>query len=502
MNALLIYPEFPETFWSFKHALKFIRKKAAVPPLGLLTLAAIMPKEWGKRLVDTNVEKLTDRDLTWADYAFVGGMTLQRDSARAIISKCKEAQLSVVAGGPLFTSEYDQFDDVDHFVLNEAEVTLPHFLEDLDRGRCDRIYTTGDYANMHETPVPLWGLATHRRYAEMCIQFSRGCPYDCEFCNVTALFGRTPRTKTAEQIIAELDGLAQHGWRGQVFFVDDNLIGNKKTLKRELLPALVEWQKKGLGMTFHTEVSINLADDDELMNLMVEAGFDTVFVGIETPDETSLGECSKNQNRSRNMVEDVKRMQQAGLQVQGGFIVGFDSDTPSIFQRQIDFIQNSGIVTAMVGLLQAPVGTRLHTRLSKEGRLNALMSGDNADGTTNIIPIMNLEALREGYKNIVCSIYSPEVYYQRVRTMLREYKAPKIKAPLDLQHLLALFRSVLRLGIVGKERIHYWKLLLWTSLRRPRLFPLAVTLSIYGHHFRKIYEHLVPAKSPASPGSE
>lgn len=495
MNVLLIYPEFPETFWSFKHALKFIHKKASMPPLGLLTLAAIMPKHWEKRLIDMNVQKLSDKDLSWADYAFVGGMTLQRDSARETIARCKKARLTVVAGGPLFTSEYNQFEDVDHFVLNEAEVTLPFFLADLERGCTKRVYTTAEFSNMHESPVPLWELADHRRYAEMSVQFSRGCPFDCDFCNVTSLFGRIPRTKTAGQVIAELDSLAHQGWRGQVFFVDDNLIGNKKTLKRELLPALIDWQKRELGMTFHTEVSINLADDDELMDMMVDAGFDTVFVGIETPDETSLGECSKNQNRSRNMVDDVKRMQQAGLVVQGGFIVGFDNDTPSIFQRQIDFIQRSGIVTAMVGLLQAPAGTRLHARLKKEGRINASMSGDNADGTTNIIPTMSLDALREGYKRIVCSIYSPDVYYRRVKTLLREYQAPKIKAPLDFQHKLALFRSILRLGIIGKERVHYWKLLFWTSLRRPRLFPLAVTLSIYGHHFRKIYEQLLPDRS-------
>jgi radical SAM superfamily enzyme YgiQ (UPF0313 family) len=488
MNVLLIYPEFPDTFWSFKHALKFIRKKASSPPLGLLTVAAMLPPDWTKRLVDVNVTKLAEKDLGWADYALISGMVVQRESARQIVASCQEAGVKVVAGGPLFASEYKQFEEVDHFVLNEAEVTLPPFLADLEQGCAKRVYTTSEFADIHKTPVPLWKLADLDRYATMSLQFSRGCPYNCDFCNVTALFGHQPRTKMARQIIAELNGLYGLGWRGPVFFVDDNFIGNKRLLKNELLPALIEWQKDKAGIPFNTEVSINLADDELLMQMMVEAGFDTVFIGIETPDEDSLSECSKKQNQNRDLVEDVRRIQRAGLQVQGGFIVGFDNDTPSIFQRQIDFIQKSGIVTAMVGLLQAPPGTRLYERLKREGRLLSQISGDNVDGTTNIIPKMNLDTLREGYQNILQHIYSPEHYYQRVKTFLREYKPPKIKASLDFEHILAFFRSIYRLGIMDKARVHYWKLLLWTLFRRPELFPLAVTFAIYGHHFRQVCE--------------
>jgi radical SAM superfamily enzyme YgiQ (UPF0313 family) len=488
MNVLLIYPEFPDTFWSFKHALKFVSKKAASPPLGLLTVAAMLPSEWRKRLVDVNVAKLSEEDLAWADYAFISAMVVQRESARHLIARCKRADVKVVAGGPLFTSEYETFEEVDFFVLNEAEETLPPFIADLEGGTVRRIYATSEYPDIEQTPAPRWDLVDVDRYASMSIQFSRGCPYQCEFCNVTALFGHRPRTKTAKQIIAELDGLYKLGWRGPVFFVDDNLIGNKRSVKSELLPALIEWRADKRGMPFNTEVSINLADDKELMYMMVKAGFDVVFIGVETPNEDSLTECSKSQNKNRDLVEDVKQIQRAGLQVQAGFIVGFDSDTPSIFQRQIDFIQNSGIVTAMVGLLQAPPGTRLYERLRREGRLLDQLSGDNVDGTTNIVPIMNLDTLRDGYKNILRHIYSPEFYYQRVKTFLREYKSPQIKAPLDFQHVLAFFRSVYQLGIVGKERGHYWKLLLWTLFRRPRLFPLAVTLAVYGYHFRKVCE--------------
>ncbi len=492
MNVLLIYPEFPDTFWSFKHALRFVRKRASLPPLGLLTVAAMLPTGWGRRLVDLNVQSLTQADLDWADMAFVSAMAVQRRYAEAAIARCKAAGLTVVAGGPLFTTEPDQFETVDHFVLNEAELTLPPFLADLQAGNARRVYATTEHADLTRTPTPAWELANLKRYATMALQFSRGCPYNCDFCNVTVLLGHRPRLKTADQIVAELDRLYQLGWRESVFFVDDNLIGNKRVLKESLLPALIKWRKGKVGMTFHTEASINLADDEKLMSMMAAAGFNMVFIGIETPSEESLAECGKKHNRNRNLIEDVKRLQRHGLQVQGGFIIGFDNDTPSIFQRQIEFIQKSGIVTAMVGLLQAPMGTRLYQRLAAEGRVLGVTSGDNVDGTTNIVPRMNLEVLHKGYEAVVRTIYAPANYYARVRTFLREYKAPRIAVPIDFEQVLALFRSILRLGIVGKERLEYWKLFFWTLFRRPRLFPLAITFTIYGYHFRQVVDlHIV-----------
>lgn len=488
MNILLVYPEFPDTFWSFKHALKFIHKKAGSPPLGLLTVAAMLPAEWGKRLVDLNATTLTEKDLAWADYVFISAMIVQRDAARILIARCEEAGVKVVAGGPLFTMEHDQFPGVDHFVLNEAELTLPPFLTDLANGCAQPIYTTTEFPDIQRTPVPLWKLANLAHYDTVSIQFSRGCPFSCDFCNVTSLLGHRPRTKTPTQIIAELDGLYAMGWRKNIFFVDDNFIGNKKQIKSEVLPALIEWRKGKIGMPFSTEVSINLADDPELLALMTQAGFDTVFVGIETPNEDSLTECSKNQNKSRDLVKSVRLLQRAGLQVQGGFIVGFDHDTPSIFQQQIDFIQRSGIVTAMVGLLQAPPGTRLHERMEQEGRLVNEMSGDNVDGSTNIIPKMGIEPLREGYHKILGQIYAPQFYYERIMTFLREYQPPKIRVPLEPQYILALGRSIYHLGIRGVERAHYWRLFFWTLFRRPQLFPLAITLAIMGFHFRQVAE--------------
>ena len=486
MNVLLLYPRFPDTFWSFKHALKFIHKHASLPPLGLLTVAAMLPEAWTKRLVDTNVRRLREKDLAWADLVLVSAMIAQRDSARELLARCRAAGKTIVAGGPLFTLEHEQFPEVDHFVLNEAEETLPGFLRDWEARAPQRVYASTRFPDLCQTPAPRWELADLRRYASLSLQYSRGCPFDCEFCNITSMFGHRPRTKTTPQVIAELDQLVRLGWRGGVFFVDDNFIGNKRALKADLLPALIQWQKGKRGIPFFTEASINLADDDELMRLMVDAGFNQVFIGIETPEEANLTECNKGQNRGRDLVADVKRIQRAGLEVQGGFILGFDHDTPGSFQRQIEFIQQSGIVTAMVGLLQAMPGTKLYQRLHRQGRLLGDTTGDNVDGTTNFIPEMNPEALRKGYKTLLEYIYSPGPYYQRIRTFLREYGPPKVSSALNWRSMMAFVHANFRLGVLGRERFQYWRLLLWTFLRCPSQLSLAVTLSIYGHHFRKV----------------
>jgi radical SAM superfamily enzyme YgiQ (UPF0313 family) len=490
-KILLVYPEFPDTFWSFTYALSFIGKKAAFPPLGLITVAALLPEQWTKRLVDTNVDRLTDKALLSADLVFIGGMAVQRTSALQIIERCKALQVKVVAGGPLFTSEPEIFNTVDHLVLDEAELTLPQFLADYRLGLAKKIYRASGFCDPDDTPVPLWELLNMKRYASMNLQFSRGCPFNCDFCNVTTLFGHIPRLKKADRIILELDHIYAAGWRGSIFFVDDNFIGNTRYLKNNLLPALIEWRKDKKGCVFFTESSINLADDPELLDMMVQAGFDSVFIGIESPDEISLTECHKTQNRNRDLLESVGIIHRSGLQVMGGFIVGFDNDGPAIFQRQVDFIQKSGIVTAMVGMLQAIPGTRLFDRLQQESRVTDLFSGDNVDGTTNIIPRMGMENLLNGYQSIMKQIYQPKNYYRRIRTLFRELKSPEIIAPFDLQRFLSFFRAALRLGIFGKERFHYWYLLLWTLLRKPKLMPTAITLSIYGYHYRKICERYI-----------
>ncbi|MBI4187475.1 MAG: B12-binding domain-containing radical SAM protein [Chloroflexi bacterium] len=492
MRILLVYPQYPDTFWSFKHALKFVSKKAAFPPLGLLTVAAMLPDEWEKKLVDMNVTGLTDEDVKWADYVFISAMVVQQSSVKEVIERCKQLNTRIVAGGPLFTTGYEEFEGIDHFVLGEAEVALPRFLEDMDKGCVRHLYTSDTRPDIRKTPVPLWSLINMKNYSSMNAQYSRGCPFNCEFCDIVLLNGHRPRTKEKQQLLEELEALYRLGWRGGVFLVDDNFIGNRKKLKLEMLPAIIEWQKrKGHPFTLSTEASINLADDEELMKLMIDAGFNTVFVGIETPHEDSLLECAKLQNRNRDLVASVKKLQNFGLEVQGGFIVGFDSDPLSIFKNQISFIQKSGIVTAMVGLLNAPPGTRLYQRLKNEHRLIKAFTGNNTDCSLNFIPKMNYETLIDGYKHILNTIYSPRHYYERVKTFLREYHPPgKIATRPQSHHIRAFFKSIWFLGVVEKGRRYYWKLFLSTLLKQPRKFPISISLSVYGYHFRKVAEKI------------
>ncbi len=378
---------------------------------------------------------------------------------------------------------------MDHLVLNEAEITLPLFLADLEQGKARRVYTSPLWANLAHTPVPRFDLLDSRKYASMNIQYSRGCPFDCDFCNITVLYGRAHRTKSAEQVIAELDTLYARGWKSSVFIVDDNFIGNRGKLKKQVLPAIIEWMERhDYPFTLYTEVSINLADDEELMELIVRAGFDQVFIGIESPNEESLAECSKLQNRNRDLIASVRRIQKAGLEVQAGFIVGFDKDPDSIFDRLIGFIQESGIVTAMVGLLNAPHGTKLYHRMKQEGRLVKAATGDNTDFSINFVPKMKTEKLLNGYRSVLQTIYSPKQYYARVRSFLKEYRPSSRRGfRLPPNYLLAGLKSAVRLGIIGRERYQYWKLFFWSLFRRPKLFPLAITFSIYGYHFRKVF---------------
>ena len=494
MKVLLVYPECPVTFWSFKYALRFVNKRSNLPPLGILTVAAMLPKEWELKLIDLNVEALKDKDILWSDMVFISAMNIQSQSARQVIDRCKRLDKKTVAGGPLFTMETKKYDDVDHLLLYEGESCIPQFLSDLEKGELKHIYAEQSFPELDHTPIPRWDLLKRNKYAMLSLQYSRGCPFNCEFCNIVSLFGRSPRTKSTEQFLSELNAIYDIGWRGGVFFVDDNFIGNKVKLKQEVLPAMIAWMKeRSYPFTFFTEVSINLSDDEELMDLMAEAGFDNVFIGIETVDEECLNECAKQQNQKRDLLECVKTIQQHGMQVQGGFILGFDNEKTSIFKQMSSFIQNSGIITAMVGILSAPTGTRLYERMKKEKRLVSEFSGVNTEAATNIITVMDRDTLMHGYNTVLNTIYSPANYYRRVATFLENYRPRNYhKEKLTLAEIWAFIKANFLLGIVSSGRLQYWKLLNWTRKERPELFSRAVAFSIYGYHFWKC----VPKEEP------
>jgi radical SAM superfamily enzyme YgiQ (UPF0313 family) len=494
MNVLLVYPKHPDSFWSFRQAVKITTKRAVFPPLGLLTVASMLPGDWAKRLIDMNTDRLRDEDISQADIVLVSAMVIQRDSAREVIASCNRLGVKVVAGGPLFTSEPEEFEAADHLVLDEAEITLPVFLRDLQNGCARHIYTSQERPDMSLVPLPMWSLIDPAKYIQMSFQYSRGCPFDCDFCNISVLNGKNVRTKGKEQIIAELDALYNRGWRSGVFIVDDNFIGNKKKLKAEILPAMIEWQRaKRYPFILSTQVSINLSDDDELMDLLSAAGFEGVFVGIESPNEESLAECNKHQNEHRDLVASVIRLQNHGLQVQAGLIVGFDSDPVSVFKSQIKFVQQSGIVMAMVGLLNAPRGTRLFKRMEQEKRLTQdLATGDNTDCSMNFVPKMERVTLVKGYIEVLRTLYSPSAYYRRIGTFFSEYK-PKNKhgmSQLKWWQAVAWVRSLWVMGVKDSARVQYWRFMGATLFKRPNAFPLSITLAVYGYHFRSVLRRL------------
>jgi radical SAM superfamily enzyme YgiQ (UPF0313 family) len=488
MKILLVYPETPSSFWSFKNALKFVAKKVAEPPLGLITVAALLPEDWEKKLIDMNISKLEDKQILWADYVFLSGMNIQIKSFREVIRRCNSLGVKIVVGGPLATTQHQDFQGVDHFVLNEAEITLPLFLKDLKNGKPKHVYSTQEFPDITKSPAPLWELLNIKKYASLSLQYSRGCPYDCDFCSITMLNGRNPRTKSSVQFIGELERIYELGYRGPISVVDDNFIGNKRKLKDDLLLQLIEWsKKKKYPFSFITEVTVNLADDDVLMNMMIEAGFNSIFVGIETPSRDGLIECGKSHNLKRNLVESVLKLQEKGFIVSGGFIVGFDSDTPNVFQDQIDFIQKSGIVSAMVGLLNAPSGTKLFKKLQNENRLLDFFSGNNMDGQMNFIPKMNYRELMNGYSKIIKTIYAQREYYQRVKNFLNNYKLPSWnKNKIKLKEVRAFMMLLWLLGTLEKGKKYFWKLFAFSLFRHPNKFPIAMTMAVYGYHYRRI----------------
>jgi len=502
MNALLIYPEFPDTYWSFKHALKFLGKRAAQPPLGLMTVAALLPGTWKKRLVDTNVERLRDRDLAWADVVLLSGMHIQRDSLLAIVERCRARGLRTVVGGPIASSLPAAELKVDHVVIGEAEALIGTLARGLEQGIAKPIYQSAERPEMSSSPLPDLSLIKMHRYSTMAVQYSRGCPFNCEFCDIIEIYGRRPRTKAVAQVLAELDQLRAAGWREAVFIVDDNFIGNKARAK-ELCVALAQWRSQyKTSFDFNTEASLNLADDPELMQLMKDAGFVSVFLGIETPDESGLIASNKLQNTRRSLLESVATIQSYGMQVMGGFILGFDTDREDIFDRMVEFIQKSGIPIAMVGLLQAMPGTQLFRRLWREGRILDAGHGDNTDDKLNFLPNMDAGKLIEGYRSVLKQIYSSAAYYERVKLYLSRTH-PKSAEQTSRQQWLtrgnvrAFVTSIVRQGIFGRQRWSYWKFLATVATRYRHCVGAAMTLAVMGYHFQVMTDKLAKAaKSP------
>jgi radical SAM superfamily enzyme YgiQ (UPF0313 family) len=507
MNALLIYPEFPDTFWSFKHALKFLGKRAAQPPLGLMTVAALLPVAWNKRLIDTNVERLSDRDLKWADVVLLGGMHIQRAALVAAVERCRTLGLRTVAGGPIASSLSPAELKADHVVIGEAESLIGELASDLELGKAKPVYQAAERPEMTTSPLPDLSLIKMRRYSTMTVQYSRGCPFNCEFCDIIEIYGRRPRTKAVQQVLAELDQLRAAGWREAVFIVDDNFIGNKARAK-ELLIALAAWRRKHkTNFDFVTEASLNLADDPELMQMMKDAGFASVFLGIETPDVSGLIASNKLQNTRRNLLDSVAAIQSYGMQVMGGFILGFDTDREDIFDRMVDFIQKSGIPIAMVGLLQAMPGTQLFRRLRNEGRILDAGRGDNTCDNLNFRPRMDAARLIEGYRSVLKRIYSCEAYYERVKLYLSRTQ-PALSEKKSKQRWMtranarAFVTSIVRQGVLGRHRWSYWKFLVAAATRYRRCFGAAMTLVVMGYHCQVLTHKLsgvveVPARSSA-----
>lgn len=496
-NALLVYPEFPPSYWGYKFALDFVGKKSAMPPLGLLTVAGMFPQDYNLKVVDMSVEALTDADLNWADFVFTSSMIVQKDSLQEVIGRCNSAGVPIVAGGPHPTSFFEEIEGVDHFVLDEVEDIFLDFLQDLKNGNAKKIYRAADKPDVTKTPLPRYDLININDYGNMSLQFSRGCPFDCEFCDITKLFGRVPRTKTNQQVLAEFDLLYNLGWRGPLFLVDDNFIGNRNDAMR-LLTDVTKWQKeKDYPFSLYTEASVNIARMEELMDTMIDAGFNMAFLGIETPNPEALVKAKKKQNVKRGeenyLLNSVRKIQGKGMEVTAGFILGLDGDHKNAFDAQIDFIQEAGIPRAMVGLLTALKGTNLYNRLKDEDRLIEESTGNNVSIALNFKTEMDQQTLIEGYKRVLSTLYDPTLknYFERCLTMLKYLKPNKnvrIFKSIGEKELMALvaFARSIRRQLFSKQGPAYSRFLAKVLKDHPRLFPEAIRLAIIGYHFEKI----------------
>jgi radical SAM superfamily enzyme YgiQ (UPF0313 family) len=504
LRCLLVYPEFTtRSFWNFRAACEIFGAKYPAPPLGLITVAALLPSDWEARLVDCNVEQLSDDDLGWADIVMTGGMLAQQPSTLAVIERAREVGKPVVVGGPDPTSSPHHYDRADYQVLGEAEITLPRWLADFSAGVAVHRYEPGEQrADAQKSPQPRFDLLKFDRYLYVGVQFARGCPFLCEFCDIIELFGRVPRLKTPEQMLGELERLYQLGHRGHVDFVDDNFIGNKRDVKK-FLPRLISWQEAhGWPFEFSTEASINLADDDELLGLMQAAGFCTVFTGIESPDETTLAHMQKKQNTRRSLAASIRKLYAHGMYVNTGYILGFDTEGPRAADGVLNLIEESATAVSMVGMLFALPGTQLSRRLAREGRLGAnfdyVDSSDIGDHTLwglNFTTVRPREEVMRGYRHVIAEIFKPEAYFGRVQRMSLELQcgAKKMRAPLRrwLKDMIGAARLIWRQGVLAPHRHLFWRTYARIMRQNPAAVRYAAILTAQYDHFGPFHKLLL-----------
>ena len=483
MRVLLVNPDFPDSYWSGKHALSIAKRRSLLPPLGLITVAAMLPRDWEMRLVDLSIEDLSDNQILWADVVMLSGMIVQRESLHEVLGRCKALGVRTMVGGPYATALPDQFDAADHVVVGEAEELMDTIAADLAAGSGPHLYREPGKPDLTKAPVPRFDLLNLAAYHQMCLQYSRGCPFTCEFCDIIVMYGRIPRTKTPDQVILELEAIRATGFVGDVFFVDDNFIGNRTAVKA-MLPKIAEWRRRTRCLLeFYTEASMNLADDEALVDGMTQAGFTAVFIGIETPSQDALRETKKIQNMRRNLEEQVHGLLNRGLDVWAGFILGFDSDGPEIFDRMIKFIQDAAIPYAMVGLLGALPNTPLYKRLEKEGRLRRDFGGDQF-GLTNVVTKIPKSIMLAGYRRVLETVYQPEIYFQRCRDNLARWNpVPGSLRPLVTRDLMSAWRAIWTQGIRAPYRRAYWRFLRWVVRHHPAKLGRAIAQAAAGHHY-------------------
>jgi len=490
IKVLMVWPRFPASFWSLGEVMEIVPERSLVPPLGLITVAGLCPKQWKIHLIDLAFEELRDEDILWADLVMVSAMAVQREGVRQTLERAAKLNRRTMIGGPYASSEPNTMLTLaDHVVVGEPDEIFPEIAADLERGAARRLYRVTEKPDVSRTPVPRFDLLALQKYTLVSVQFSRGCPFTCEFCDIITLYGRRPRTKSPAQLIGELDALLQLGWRKDVFVVDDNFIGNSKAAL-ELACELERWQRRNrYPFAFFTEASIDLAARPALLDAMVKANFCRVFIGIESPSAESLKETKKFQNLRRDPLDSIRLIQQHGLWVMGGFIVGFDSDPPDIFDQQIEFVKRAAIPWAMTGVLQAPPTTPLYERMKRDGRLLPDNPEPSNFDPPNFRTVLPLPELLDGTKRMLLTLYDPRRFYERVLDSLERWQLqPEQRAPaLSLLYLLrVLLKSVWKQGVLGGYRQAYWRYmrrLVWRWGLHAQKRRLGFELALSGHHF-------------------